>query len=148
MDISKKCVEGVDGVCDRIKQKGFTLIELMIVVAIIGIIAAIAYPSYTSQVMKTQRSDGKAALMESAHKLERCYTEYNAYNSGSCPALSATSSEGYYTISAAKTASTFTLTATPASGSVTGDTECKNFTLTNTGVQGISGSGSASDCWK
>ena len=71
---------------NAMQQRGFTLIELMIVVAIIGIIAAIAYPAYTSQVMKTQRSDGRAALMAAAQSLERCYTEFNAYNSGACPA--------------------------------------------------------------
>lgn len=130
-----------------LRQGGFTLIELMIAVAIVGILAAIAYPAYTSQVMKTQRSDAKSSLLEAAHNLERCYTEYNAYDNGGCPAVPGTSDEGYYTITAATTANTFTLTANPASGVVVNDTECDKFTLTNTGAQGITGTGTSTQCW-
>lgn len=60
-------------------QKGFTLIELMIVVAIIGIIAAIAYPSYTEHVEKTRRSDAQGALMGLAAAMERHYATNNSY---------------------------------------------------------------------
>jgi len=130
----------------NLSNGGFTLIELMIVVAIIAILAAIAYPAYTSQVRKTDRSDAKAALLAAAQSLERCYTEYNAYNNAACPALSATSSEGYYGIAATTlTASSYTLTATPIAGAVVGDTECATFTLDNKGTQASTPAGS--QCW-
>ena len=59
---------------------GFTLIELMIAVAIIAILATIAYPSYRQQVLKSQRTEAKTALSDAAQRLERCYTQFNAYN--------------------------------------------------------------------
>ena len=129
------------------KAGGFTLFELMIVVAIIGIIAAIAYPSYTSQVMKSERADAKAALLETAQNLERCYTEYNAYNNAACITLPITSPEGYYRIDddiSPRPASNYRLKATPLAGSVTSDNDCKKFTLDNTGAQLSTPS---ANCW-
>ena len=68
------------------RQTGFTLIELMIVVAVIAIIAAIAYPAYLDQVRKAHRGDAQTALMQYAQALERCYTEHNAYDDAACNA--------------------------------------------------------------
>ena len=127
------------------RQKGFTLMELMTVVAIIGILASIAYPAYTSQVRKTQRSDAKTTLLTDAQTLERCYTENNAYNNAACPALPAASQEGYYSIVATNlTADSYTLQATPISGAVKNDGDCKTFTLDN---KGIKTSAPKTDCW-
>lgn len=61
------------------QESGFTLIELMIVVAIIGIIAAIAYPSYMDQVQSTRRADAQGALVTFANAMERFYTQNNSY---------------------------------------------------------------------
>ena len=129
----------------RCRHDGFTLMELMIVVAIIGIIAAIAYPAYTSQVQKTRRPDAKVALMTAAQTLERCFTQNNSYLVATCPAVGTTftSPEGFYNISFAdRTATTFSIQAT-ATGVQAGDTHCSTFTLTSTGAQ----TATNTDCW-
>ncbi|WP_282041534.1 type IV pilin protein [Halomonas alimentaria] len=66
------------------RSAGFTLIELMIAVAIIGILASIAYPSYTRYVERSLRADAQAGLMEASQILERCYTSSYQYNGGNC----------------------------------------------------------------
>lgn len=120
-------------------ERGFTLIELMITVAIIGILASIAYPSYQQYVLKANRADAKAILMESAQFMERYFTTNNSYVGAAV--LSAVVPKGAsnntkkYDISftADPTASVFTLQAVPA-GSQTNDT-CGTLTLSNTGEQ-------------
>lgn len=77
-------------------QRGFTLIELMIVVVIIGIIASVAYPSYTRYVQKSIRTDAHAGLMQAASELERCYTRTYSYTN--CQGVITTSPNGSYDI--------------------------------------------------
>ena len=127
------------------RLRGFSLIELMIVVVIIGILAAIAYPSYQEQVRKSRRADGKAMLMEVAQQLERCYTRFASYEGACGIDLAIDSAEGYYALStAAMSPVAFTLNATPQGDQVK-DTKCGVLTLTNTGLQGSDGD--PNDCW-
>lgn len=131
---------------------GFTLIELMITVAIIAIIAAIAYPSYQDQIRKSHRAEAKSALMQVSQNLERCYTANNSYIS--CDAAPGgvtfpmTTQNGRYVISInnPRAANTYTLTATPQ-GAQAEDTACGNFTLKETGEKGITGTGTKQSCW-
>ena len=116
---------------NRYTQKGYTLMELLMVVAIIGILAAVAYPSYQEQVKSSRRSDAQGALTGFASAMERHFTANNSYlaagaaggNTGA-PTIYATQSpldgtSKYYnlTINAA-TATTYTLRATPITSQV------------------------------
>lgn len=133
--------------------KGFSLIELMIAVAIVTIIAAIAYPAYTDQVQKNNRSDAKVALMQLSQAMQRLYTEENSYISatlGGGGIYPSTSPEGYYTLSISDLdATTYTLTATPVAGAPTAkDSKCTSFSLTSTNIKSATGTLSAAKCWK
>jgi type IV pilus assembly protein PilE len=125
-------------------SRGFTLIELMIVIAVVGILAAIAYPSYQRYIEQARRADGKAALLDAAQRLERCYTQTNSYVD--C-AFQAVSPDGFYAIAATtQTAQAFTLTATPQ-GRQAGDSRCGTYTLQHTGARAASGSLGTDRCW-
>ena len=132
------------------KQRGFTILELMIVVAILSLLAAVTYPSYNQYVKRGYRSEGRAALMDTAAKLERFYSDNNRFATAddTFPALTgfSTSTEsGKYTLSitTSGTYQTYTLTATPNFT----DPECANLTYTQAGARGISGTGTVNNCW-
>ena len=130
------------------QMSGFTLVELMIVIAIIGILTAVSVGYYGGYVIDTKRSDGRTALMSAAASLEKCKALYSAYNSTNCDSvIPSTSNEKFYTITNTRTTFTFTLTATPdETKSQSNDTDCTALTLTNTGIKSGDGADS-SECW-
>ena len=134
----------------RSNNTGFTLIEAMIVVAIIGIVSAIAYNSYSSNIIASKRTDARASLQTMATSLEKCKTLYGSYNSANCSIAngsSTASTEGYYDIKVVSASSTFTLTASPSSGSPQAkDTDCTSLILNNLGQQTGTGANST-QCW-
>jgi type IV pilus assembly protein PilE len=139
---------------------GFSLIELLIVVAIIGIIGAYAFPSYMESVRKGKRSDAVSALSSAAQWMERNFSDtarYDQLPSGSAIALpddlaavpqGSSATARYYNIQiAAVTQTTYRLEASPVN-SMAGDA-CGTFVLTQTGAKSLSGnSKSVNDCWR
>jgi type IV pilus assembly protein PilE len=151
-------------------QTGFTLVELMIVCAVIAVLAAIAYPSYTGQMLKAQRSEGKAALMRAAQLLERSFTQNGAYPSGagalatlyggglgaavySNPDNPLSATMGKFLIEYVPDAGAapvqFVLRATPQASSLT-DSDCPTFGMDSRGRRLVSDAvpTAASRCWR
>ncbi|MDM3871256.1 type IV pilin protein [Porticoccus sp. W117] len=127
------------------RPSGFTLIEIIIAVAIVAILTAIALPAYQDQVRRTKRADGKGFLLEIAAAQERFFTQNVSYaaNMAALGYANGNSPEGYYTITfPVRTDTTFTLRATPTFT----DTECGNLELDHTNMRGSS-AGNADDCW-
>ena len=136
------------------KQSGFTLIELMVVIAIIGIIAAIAMPSYNSYLKKSRRADAKIALTKMADAQERWYLQKSTYTTDVTEIGGADSPDGDYTLSAAAGAdgilNGYVLTAVAdTNGLQAGDSDCKTYTLSSTGIKAALTSGGAANtkCW-
>jgi type IV pilus assembly protein PilE len=124
---------------------GFTLIELMISVAIIGTLAAVAYPSYVDHVANSNRSEATSELVSLASAQERFYTLNNTYGNNADFGLPTLSETGLYTLSVnAGAGITYTLTAVPTWV----DVPCDDFTLTNTGLKGVTGGDGVANCWR
>ena len=134
------------------KYNGFTLIELMIVVAIIGVISAIAYPSYSSYMKKARRADAKVGLSKLADRQERFYLQNNTYTDLFTAAglnTSQTSEEGYYKFSIPSAdVNGFVITATALTGQST-DIDCKTMSLSSTGLKTATAGtgGDENKCW-
>jgi type IV pilus assembly protein PilE len=141
----------------RRRARGLTLVELMIVVAVMAILATVAYPLYTEQVRKVRRSDGRTAVEAVALAQERFFTVNGRYNVNlgsvvidtTSPLRTGTSPEGYYNVAIAagptgNIASSFIVTATPvASRSQASDSGCTAMTLNSAGTR----SGTGTKCW-
>lgn len=136
---------------------GFTLIELMIVVAIVAVLAAIAYPAYTSYIVKAHRAAATACVSEQANYMER----YNATNlrydqdaaavpnvlpAMACATPDQTGGSYAYTLSTLD-ATNYTITATPIGSQLTLDTGCATLTLDQSGTRTASGPDGVAHCW-
>ena len=150
------------------RSRGFTLIELMITVAVIAILAAIAYPSYIEQVAKGRRTEAKSILSESSQWMERFYAENYRYdrNTAGTAVTDAQLFAGRFTQSPKVGTASYTIAVSAASdvaytlkatrtGSMASDS-CGDFTITQTGLKAVVSSGSkyandtaaSAECWK
>jgi len=127
-------------------NKGFTLVELMIVIAIVGILAAVGYPAYTSSVKKAQCADAIDSLLSLAGRMEEFYMNDDTY--ANATVANTTSSEGLYTLAIdSADAFKYTISAAPV------DTSQMTLTLDSLGQKGESapaaaaGSSTAASCW-
>ncbi|MEZ5491491.1 MAG: type IV pilin protein [Gammaproteobacteria bacterium] len=152
-------------------QRGYTLIEILIVVAILGILAAVAIPSYQNSVLASNRSVAQAALLDVANRQEQFYLDNRTYttdlanlgypaamvfsnggnsavavNSNHSLVVSSSTERVYFVQVNKANATTFAISAAPQL-SQAGDGECGSLSLTSTGVKAETGSGTASDCW-
>jgi len=132
------------------KHKGFTLVELMVVVAIMGILVAVGYPSYAKYVTKSKRADAMKSLellagaMESFYGVNETYAGATVNAAGTGTVGSNQSADGYYTLSiSGNNAFGYTLTATP----VKADPDCTTMKLNSLGKKTATGA-DAANCWK
>jgi len=130
----------------RRTNRGFTLIEIMIVIAIIGIVITVGYPSLTEYMKKGRRAEIAGLLSEQAQILERYYSKNNVYTN----ATGLSNGNDFYTINRTLADQSFTLTAVRKSGSSMATDKCGDFTINHTGVRSMLNAASGlttKDCW-
>ena len=142
-------------------KTGFTLIEVVIVMAIVGILASIAYPSYQDHLTRARRSDGQSALLDLANRMEDYYSDRNSYQSATVGtggghdvlSRSLTPTNGYTLEIIHATEDTYILQATPTGSQGKADTRCQSLTFNYLGTKGIASgpqgapTGTAEQCW-
>lgn len=138
-------------------RRGFTLLELMIVLVVMAILAAIAFPAYTRYGYRARRADGQKLLMSIANAEERYYALHNTYSDlatiGYSNTTTATSESGYYTaavtVSAVNSldAQAYKAVATPVPKTAQARDVCTTLSVTNTGVKAPAGTTSNGSCW-
>lgn len=128
------------------RQTGFTLIELMLVVAVVGILAAIAYPSYQEQVRQTRRAEVASVLLENAQLLERHFTRHGAYDAGDFALVTQSPGTGQpiFVVSAELDADSYRLTARAVSGGIMARDLCAEYGLNQVGQR----TPADSRCWR
>lgn len=138
----------------RKPASGFTLIEMMITVAIVAILAAVAYPSYTEHIRKSRRVDAKAALLDVAAKEERFSSLQNRYSEtpsdigyvgAAFPIDIVSSGTAYYQLNVRLVGTGYVAAAAPIGAQL--DDGCGTFTIDNTGTQTVSGPKTTAECW-
>lgn len=142
------------------KRLGFTLIEVMIVVAVVAILASIAIPSYRAYIKRAERAEARAAVLDMAQKQERYFSSNNTYLAVAAPPTAAPANWSNYTGSSALAArkyditvalsgggTGYTISAAPSNGNT--DPECGTFSLTHTNARSNSGNTQSSpECWR
>lgn len=113
--------------------QGFSLVELIVVVAIVGILASIAIPSYNNYTLRSRRTEGKMTLLKAQAVFEQFYTQNNTYV-GAPPTVSLPSTTYYSYATSNVSANGYTITAT-ATGTQANDTSCTSFSIDNLGNQ-------------
>jgi type IV pilus assembly protein PilE len=133
-------------------SRGFSLIELLITIAIIGVLSALAYPAYDNYIMKSRRTEAKTTLMEMAQKQEDFRADTNAYTGDTVKLQMSWGDKTYYGFSITDASkSKYTLKAVPKEGSMQlNDKTCAEFSLTHTGertAKNADGVETTKDCW-
>lgn len=131
-------------------SKGFTLIELMIAVAVIGILVAVAYPSYMNYVRKSHRAEIAQLLVESAQILERHYSRANRYSNTDVIITPSPTGNAWYNLVVIRNEQDFSITATPVNNTMMANDVCGKFIIDQTGSRrndGMAAGTTSAFCW-